>query len=456
MRLEEWQKFIESQFLDDEAEAKKAEAELAAKSVEEEKPKLAVVSEEKKPEPSQTVVPELEPEARTEPKQIAMFVAEEEREKPGLSAQATEQIAPQPLARVTPPTPAPSVTSPRRTYELDSSMDAEIPDFASYLNRKTPDIAASLLPSVSAEIAPESPVTASNPETAPSEIPEKAREATVTMHATIIVSEPPMVNASPYQVQPGDGQETPPVPGFPLSGRTLKKLAEKEAQNHKSEGVHEEPILPLPLEVKTESLLSEGESEEEIRTEELPFALQSPAPTLPFVVSESSSTRTKRESRAKGKHAHNVIPQKPGQGLSAAELWASVPKHVQTLLAMERIEEENEIAQNSYKRPFAEKRRELIERLLDPVLSLEDTARLLNVCPTTVRRYTNKGILTYYRKETENSAEQRMQSDKETRQRRFRLSDILAFLESQHTAGEERKTGSLNLNLAPETVESEV
>jgi hypothetical protein len=149
-----------------------------------------------------------------------------------------------------------------------------------------------------------------------------------------------------------------------------------------------------------------------------------PAPTV---------TPTRRTPRTRARHARNIRPENVPSGLSAAELWATVPKHVQTLLALERLEEEKEIAQHSYKRPFQEKRQELIERLLDPVLSLEDTARLLNVCPTTVRRYTNKGILTYYRKEPEHSTKS-PDAEKETRQRRFRLSDILAFLETQQAA----------------------
>lgn len=120
--------------------------------------------------------------------------------------------------------------------------------------------------------------------------------------------------------------------------------------------------------------------------------------------------------------------------MSAADLWATVPRHVQSLLALERQDQRKETAQSSYKRPFQEKRHELIKRLLDPILSLEDAARLLNVCPTTVRRYTNKGILTYYRKETERGSAASLALEKETRQRRFRLSDILAFLEAQQSA----------------------
>lgn len=79
----------------------------------------------------------------------------------------------------------------------------------------------------------------------------------------------------------------------------------------------------------------------------------------------------------------------------------------------------HDVAQNSYKSTFRETREELVQRLLDPPLTLEETARLLGVCPTTVRRYTNKGQLSHFRT-TGN-------------QRRFRLSDVLEFLESRGT-----------------------
>lgn len=64
-----------------------------------------------------------------------------------------------------------------------------------------------------------------------------------------------------------------------------------------------------------------------------------------------------------------------------------------------------------------ESREELLARLLDPVLTLEETARILQVCPTTVRRYTNKGLLLH-----ERSA---------GNQRRFRWSHVYAFMEAQ-------------------------
>ncbi len=90
--------------------------------------------------------------------------------------------------------------------------------------------------------------------------------------------------------------------------------------------------------------------------------------------------------------------------------WDRVPRHLQTLFGSTS----QEVAQNSYK-AFKETREELIQRLLDPTVSLEEAARILNVCPTTVRRYTNRGVLQHYRTAGN--------------QRRFKLSDVLAFME---------------------------
>jgi hypothetical protein len=160
------------------------------------------------------------------------------------------------------------------------------------------------------------------------------------------------------------------------------------------------------------------------------FVSSHPAPARSVAAAGDAGPADRRRKRAP--HARNVPSENVASGLSSADLWSQVPRHVQTLLALERREEVREVAQSSYKRPFQEKRAELIARILDPVLSLEDTARLLNVCPTTVRRYTNKGILTHYRKEPERPSANT--TERETRQRRFRLSDILTFLETQQSA----------------------
>jgi excisionase family DNA binding protein len=90
-----------------------------------------------------------------------------------------------------------------------------------------------------------------------------------------------------------------------------------------------------------------------------------------------------------------------------------LPRHWQLLLETP----EEGVTQNSYKLPFKETRQELVRRLLDPPLTLEEVARLLGVCPTTVRRYTNRGCLRHYRTPGN--------------QRRFRLSDVLEFMETR-------------------------
>jgi len=64
-----------------------------------------------------------------------------------------------------------------------------------------------------------------------------------------------------------------------------------------------------------------------------------------------------------------------------------------------------------------ETRQELVQRLLDPTLTLQETATLLGVCHATVRRYTDRGILRCFRTPGN--------------QRRFNLSDVLDFMEHQ-------------------------
>ncbi len=86
-----------------------------------------------------------------------------------------------------------------------------------------------------------------------------------------------------------------------------------------------------------------------------------------------------------------------------------------TFVLPEKGKEERAI--KGYKRAKKETREEFLQRLLDPVLTLQDVARLLNVCPMTVRRWTNKGILPSFRTPGN--------------QRRFRLSDVLKFIEER-------------------------
>jgi excisionase family DNA binding protein len=70
--------------------------------------------------------------------------------------------------------------------------------------------------------------------------------------------------------------------------------------------------------------------------------------------------------------------------------------------------------------PLTETREEIIERLLDPELSVHEAAALLNVSKATLRRYTDSGKLACFR--TAGG------------QRRFKLSAVLALLETGNSA----------------------
>ncbi len=101
------------------------------------------------------------------------------------------------------------------------------------------------------------------------------------------------------------------------------------------------------------------------------------------------------------------------------EIWNTLPKNVEFLCSFY----DDSVTANYYRGEFRESRKDLIRRLLDPELSLEETSRLLGVCPATVRRYTNRGWLTHHRT---NGG-----------QRRFRLSDIVKFVEKHGRFPEE-------------------
>jgi excisionase family DNA binding protein len=92
-------------------------------------------------------------------------------------------------------------------------------------------------------------------------------------------------------------------------------------------------------------------------------------------------------------------------------VWNHLPKVVSFLSS----DFDDAVTANYYRGEFKETRDEFIQRLLDPELSLEDASRLLGVCPATVRRYTNREWLSFHR--TKGG------------QRRFRLSDIVNFVE---------------------------
>jgi excisionase family DNA binding protein len=180
-----------------------------------------------------------------------------------------------------------------------------------------------------------------------------------------------------------------PIPTFsapemkpPTFELRIPRLGEKPVAPPPPE---EEPLAPEPLET---------------------------APTLEEIVPSRSEARpaTSPPRNQQEPEAQDVTEAMGGEELGAD----GQPLRMWDLLSQIRS---HDVAQNSYKSPFRETREELVQRLLDPPLTLEEAARLLGVCPTTVRRYTNKGQLRHFRT-TGN-------------QRRFRLSDVMEFLESR-------------------------
>jgi excisionase family DNA binding protein len=145
-------------------------------------------------------------------------------------------------------------------------------------------------------------------------------------------------------------------------------------------------------------------------------------------VAEGAALPAVAERAVNGTHKGDGAPRAQAETKSVGEgaPWDRLPRHIQLLATIPAPEEAEEVAQKYYSRGFRETRQALIERLLNPTLTLEETARVLGVCPATVRRYTNRGVLPHHRTVGQ--------------QRRFRLSDVLTFLEQQQNG--RRGTGA--------------
>lgn len=202
---------------------------------------------------------------------------------------------------------------------------------------------------------------------------------------------------------------------------TLRRPASEAAGSTTQPAVAEEEVNPQ----KSEQ--AESEKEQPVVQAIAPAVQQQKEPPTQEpaeeVQPETVVQRMERVQRAKpikrAPYTRSVRPVPPPQSIE--ELWKRVPKHVRLLVELG----DDEVTQRYYDRQFKESRQELVERLLNPSLTLEDTARLLGVCPTTVRRYTERGLLNHYRTPGN--------------QRRFRLSDVIAFLEARQQAQEARR-----------------
>ncbi|HZO86934.1 MAG TPA: helix-turn-helix domain-containing protein [Chthonomonadaceae bacterium] len=444
MRLEEWQKYIESQFLDDEPEPESEPAPPLTPLPVEASEQIALPLDEAPtpifppaaPEPA-AAAQSAPPQAADCPTDIPAFrpapaspeeAPAETQDVPVLRADDSEAI---PVFR------APSVSRLDSSPEAAPAPEAEEADTPRFTARPelgkigwdVPEFLAAKQEGGEASEPVDIPVfRVSRPQSKGMDLQSPAPASrpdgpTVETTASPIAFDP--ISELDADIPSFSNYLPPSRRGTPEEAASAAPAPETPLLNQAQEVVVAEVAVTAPAESVTPE-------REEAPAPSSAAAAASVVPNAESGAAPAEAPRAYRVPQRRARHARNVRPQSVPSGLSAAELWAKVPKHVQTLLALER--EEQEIAQHSYKRPFEEKRRELIERLLDPILSLEDTARLLNVCPTTVRRYTNKGILTHYRKEPDRSTRGESSKDKETRQRRFRLSDILAFLEAQQAA----------------------
>ncbi len=134
-------------------------------------------------------------------------------------------------------------------------------------------------------------------------------------------------------------------------------------------------------------------------------------PLKPETIEKMSAPRPRRRKQAPATEL-NIDP-------TVRIAWERLPKNLEFLTSFFC----DEVTSNYYTGEFKESREELIRRILDPELNLEEVSRLLGVCPATVRRYTNRGWLEHHR--TTGG------------QRRFRLSGLVAFVENQRS---EKKT----------------
>jgi excisionase family DNA binding protein len=326
MRLEDWQKWLDTQFLDEDEAAPPPKAEAPVQ------PPIA---------PTPVEQPSFTTTVHAPPPTPAPVIQTDEPLAPIMRAEAPITPPPTPVSS---PQPAPATTSSGGFVD-----DVDVPSIERYL----PFLRGAANPPVAQESAATPEATAVQPE----------EQAGVVE---------PAVSAQ-LDEEPSAGLKT------------------EEAE-----------IVTSAPETEDEP----GEAEELDSQTEMEFAKELPAPTPVAVRRFGLSYKRSRQVR-------NVRPTGTPDQSAVEEFWNLVPKHLHVLVAMGS----DDVTQNSYKRSFKESRIELIQRILDPTLSLEETARLLNVCPTTVRRYTNRGLLTH----------QRTQGD----QRRFKLSDVLAFLEAQ-------------------------
>ncbi|MEJ5297238.1 MAG: helix-turn-helix domain-containing protein [Armatimonadota bacterium] len=381
MRLEDWYKYVEQLEKGQQEEASPDQQPAAPP----EKPSAEATAAALAAESPAQSAPLIRPVERTEDAAPALT---------GSLFEADEVLArPIPPSAASPAAPASEASSipPITPGDLDIP---EIEEFLPFLKEKETDGKDATKPEAAAPPA-QAPVTPARPSAAPApSVPPDSATARRNGGdaSTQAIRQPvtPVQKPSPESAPAAAEQKASVAPATPPTGTV--------------------PQTPQPAVRKS----PEGTADKPVQSSSAQTAGAEKAP----------STAAKPQKPAT--RPAPAPPPVPESGVEEEEqaaepVWNRLPAHLQAFASMQ-VEE---VAQRSYKRGFRESRQELLARLLDPPLSLEEAARILNVCPTTVRRYTNRGLLPHFRTAGN--------------QRRFRFSDIVAFMESQQHAGRRKR-----------------
>jgi len=203
----------------------------------------------------------------------------------------------------------------------------------------------------------------------------------------------------------------PPVPGVPREealqvsddeiGRTVRPFTVQDYRDIR-------PLASMPRYSPIEEPAVEPEPEPVSEPEPEPVSEPVQAVPEPVVEPPKPAVTPPVEKKEPKKRGRKKKTESDEPGLFAKDVSEHQAINRQRLAKKSRIERE-----------------ELIEKLLDPVISLEEAATLIGVCKTTVRRYTNKGELECLR--TPGS------------QRRFKLSQVLEFVKNREKGEKPQK-----------------
>jgi excisionase family DNA binding protein len=232
-----------------------------------------------------------------------------------------------------------------------------------------------------------------------------------------------------FVADPSEGRR-PPVPGVPREealqvdddhiGRTVRPFRVQDYRNIRPMTSHDlfETDTAVAEEIETDieegarvepldgSTYEEPLSEESIEAEPMVETVSTPRPASPSK-QRPAVEPVEREPRGRKRGRKKKHEDEPG-------------------LFTEGMGEHQALNRRRLAKKGRLEREELIEKLRDPVISLEEAATLIGVCKTTVRRYTNRDELECVRTPGQ--------------QRRFKLSQVLAFVKRREEDEKSRRS----------------